>query len=166
MIRLNAFTNKYWDAQIYIYWHKREKQSWSPNVKPYSIAETVRLLFVTLLSWTDSIIKKIFHFCLSFFWNLLCLKIIAWFMPLIADNWTGHDKNSNYRFDRTSLANNTSAFKCQKSKIWTKTKNVWYQNYSGVEIRKKSRLRLWWQILSKYLTQKLLKIFLMEASKN
>ncbi len=89
------------------------------------------------MSWTDSIIKKIFHFCLSFFWNLLCLKIMAWFMPLIADNWTGHDKNSNYRFDRTSLANNTSAFKFQKSKIWTKMKNAWYQNYSGVKIRKK-----------------------------
>ena len=43
-------------------------------------------------------------------------------MPLMADNWTGPDKNSNYRFDRTSLANNTSAFKCQKSKIWTKKK--------------------------------------------
>jgi len=66
-------------------------------------------------------------------------------MPLMADNWTGPDKNSNYRFDRTSLANNTSAFKCQKSKIWTKIKSLiskllwlWFLN------QKKSRLRLWW----------------------
>jgi len=54
-------------------------------------------------------------------------------MPLMADNWTGPDKNSNYTFDRTSLANNTSAFKCQKSKIWTK--NAWYQNCSDSDFK-------------------------------